>query len=150
MTIFLKRFKSLWVAPIVALTMSAVGSAQGAADTNAAPAELIVPKSVFQDDLKNGKDPFFPKSSRRSAKVPVDATPIIAPEAQLALKGISVPANRRFALINNKPLAAGESDYVKIGNGQIKVHCHEIRENSVVITVEGNPEQKELKLREGL
>ncbi|MEO5802614.1 MAG: hypothetical protein ABIR24_03725 [Verrucomicrobiota bacterium] len=123
-----------------------------AAATNAAPAEAepIVQKSVFDDNLKKGKDPFFPKSARRAEKLPAVDTKVTAPLIQLSLKGISGPANRRFALINNQPLAAGETAYVRIATGQVKVHCLEIRENSVIISVEGDTEQKELRLREGL
>ena len=117
------------------------------AQTNAAE---VVRQSTFQDDLPNGKDPFYPKSARRAEKIPAPGQPFIEPVAQLALKGISGPANRRFALINNQPVAAGEKATVRIAGGLIKIHCWEIRENSVVISIEGDSERKELRLRDGI
>jgi len=154
-----RQFSQLLRTQIVLLAVIANYSAHGAVSktnaapsekTNAVPEEIIAKKSVFEDDLKNGKDPFFPKSARRAEKAPAANATVVAPLVQLSLKGISGPANRRFALINNQPLAAGESAYVRIATGQVKVHCWEIRENSVIISVEGDPEQKELRLREGL
>lgn len=117
-------------------------------ETNMTPAEVIARKSVFEDNIKVGKDPFFPKSTRRGEKEPSPTVKkTITPVAQLSLKGISGPTNRRFALINNQPLAAGESGYVRISGGQVKVHCWEIRDDSVIISVEGDVEKKELRLR---
>ncbi len=140
----------LLVANSTCSSAAAPAAAVTPAETNAAPAEVIIPKSVFQDDAKNGKDPFFPKSARRAARIPSSTETVVAPIVQLALKGISGPANRRFALINNQTLAVGETAQVRIPNGQVKVHCWEIRNDSVIVSVEGDPEKKELKLREGL
>jgi hypothetical protein len=129
-------------------SLSAASTKAVAVETNAAPAEPTVRKSVFQDDLKNGKDPFFPKSTRRAERLPnsTNAAPVI----ELALKGISGPVNRRFALINNQPIGVGETANVKIPGGQVKVHCWEIRDNSVLVSVEGSSEKKELRLRDSL
>jgi hypothetical protein len=124
--------------------------AKAADTTNTAPTEAVPPKSIFEDDLKSGKDPFFPKSVRRMEKVPLIAEKPVAPLTQLVLKGITGPANRRLALINNQPIAAGETAFVKIGTGQVRIHCWEIGANHAVISVEGEPERKELRLREGL
>lgn len=130
--------------PSQAATGSSRPSPAAAGSTNAV--EVLAPKSVFQDDLKNGKDPFFPRSTRRSPKTP-ETTAVAVPLVQLFLKGITGPPQRRFALINNQTLSAGETASVRVAQGQIKVHCLEIRADSVLISVEGNPEQKELKLR---
>ncbi|MEO6035835.1 MAG: secretin N-terminal domain-containing protein [Verrucomicrobiota bacterium] len=40
--------------------------------------EMVFRKSVFQDDSKSGKDPFFPRSSRRGPHV-VASTEVVAP-----------------------------------------------------------------------
>lgn len=133
----------------LALGLAALGTtafaAAEVASTNAI--EIASHKSVFQDDLKNGRDPFFPRSTRRGPKV--TATEVAAPRAHLVLKGITGAANRRFALINNQTLSAGETATVRITNGQVQVRCLEIREDSVLVIVEGNPEQTVLKLRGG-
>lgn len=124
---------------------SAASASADAVSTNTI--DIASRKSVFQDDLKNGRDPFFPRSARRGPKI--TATEIAAPRAHLVLKGITGAANRRFALINNQTLSAGETASVRITDGQVQVHCLEIREDSVLVTVEGNPEQTVLKLRGG-
>ena len=116
------------------------------AATESTNAVAVVRKSLFQDDLKSGKDPFFPRSTRRGPKTP-ELTAVATPLVNLVLKGITGPPKRRFALINNQTLSAGETASVRVANGQIKVHCLEIRDDSVLISVEGNPEQKELRLR---
>jgi len=68
--------------------------------------------------------------------------------SDLVLKNISGTAGRRFALINNQTLTAGEAARVKLGDGDVKVRCIEIREQSVVVQVDGQPSQRELKLAE--
>lgn len=67
----------------------------------------------------------------------------------LILKGISGPANRRLALINNQTLAAGESALVRLGESELRIRCEEIREQSVIVTISGSPERRELRLRGG-
>ena len=58
----LKQFSRLLGLQIVLVVSTAAGAEQGKpieTEAGANPAELR--RSVFQDDLKNGKDPFFPK-----------------------------------------------------------------------------------------
>jgi len=111
--------------------------------------EVVARKSVFQDDAKNGKDPFFPRSTRRGPKAATAVAEVVAPKVHLVLKGITGAANRRFALINNQTLVVGETASVRVANGQVRVHCLEIRSDSVLVSVEGSPEQTELRLRGG-
>jgi len=136
-------------AVLLAAAVVCAPNANAATQTNETVTASTVRKSVFEDNLKSGKDPFYPKSTRRGAKPVIDAK-TAAPVVQLSLKGISGPANRRFALINNQPLAAGEDAYVRVPGGQVKVHCWEIREDSAVVSVEGDPVKKELRLRDSL
>jgi len=62
----------------------------------------------------------------------------------LALKGISGSEQRRMALINNATLFVGETATVKVQDQRVEVCCKEIREDSVLITVDGK--LTELKL----
>lgn len=64
--------------------------------------------------------------------------------AELALKGISGSKDRRMALINNETFMAGETAKIKIRDGRVEICCKEIREDSVLITIDGK--QMELKL----
>ena len=68
----------------------------------------------------------------------------------LVLKGITGPPERRIALINNLTFVKGEENDVKAGNGKVKIKVLEIRDKSVVITVEGAAQPKELLLQEKL
>jgi hypothetical protein len=65
--------------------------------------------------------------------------------SQLTLKSISGTGAKRLALINNATLAAGETGKVLLGGGEVKIRCDEIREASVIVTVEGKG-KRELRL----
>ena len=65
---------------------------------------------------------------------------------ELVLKGISGPNNKRLAMINNQTFGVGESALLMLGDAHRKVKCVEIREKSVLVTIDGN-ESKELRLR---
>ncbi|MBC8094969.1 MAG: SEL1-like repeat protein [Akkermansiaceae bacterium] len=89
-----------------------------------------------------GRDPF----SRSPSITPqVPETPK-APDT-LLLKGISGSGARRLALINNQTFAAGETASVRVGSASRKVKCIEIRDKSVVISVEGDTATQELFLK---
>jgi thioredoxin-related protein len=64
----------------------------------------------------------------------------------LTLKSISGTGAKRLALINNATLAAGESGKVRLGTGEVKIRCDEIREASVIVTVDGKVGKRELRL----
>ena len=107
---------------------------------------LPPPQSVFIDRPDFGRDPFFPKSKRRGAVV--STTPVVEPMANfgnLALKGISVNSfGQRLAIINNKTFEVGEEGEVRVNGQLLKLKVTEIRDKSVVITV--NDVSKELFL----
>jgi protein disulfide-isomerase len=63
---------------------------------------------------------------------------------ELAVKAISGAPGNRMAQINNQTLMAGESAKVHVRDTKVEVVCKEIREDSVLITVDGKP--MELKL----
>jgi thioredoxin-related protein len=65
----------------------------------------------------------------------------------LVLKNISGTKKRRFALLNNQTLAAGETARVQLGDSEVKVRCLEIRDQSVVVTVDGQEGSREVFLR---
>lgn len=128
------------------------------APSPAAPAVVTVTKSVFVDDPKLTRDPFFPKSERRqkvSAQVATTNTTNAVPQpttllSQLTLKGFSNATNRRLALINGTTFEAGELADVRIGSQTVKVRCREIRQESVLVSIDGMNETKELQLRKGI
>jgi hypothetical protein len=85
--------------------------------------------------------PTWPPPPQRATAVP----------QQLELRGLSGPAHRRLALINDATLAAGDRVRVRTGSGAgfSHVRCLEIRPQSVLVQVEGEPTPRELILRAG-
>jgi hypothetical protein len=65
---------------------------------------------------------------------------VIEPAANfnnIVLKGISGTVDKRLAIINNKTFEAGEEGELRIGGHLTKVKCVEVREKSVVISING-------------
>ena len=120
-------------------------------DPSPALQEIVFVKSAFADEPSAGKDPFFPKSTRRNQRMPdaVQVAPIRI-LSSLFLKGISGTKDRRLALINHRTFEVGEEGEFREGNQAIKVRVVEITEKSVFFTVEGSNDRKELRLRTGL
>lgn len=103
-------------------------------------------KSEFVDNPRFGKDPFFPKSERRRAPKHV-ATTTPEPEvitADLSLQGISGQRGRKLCIINKRTFAIGESIEMRVAEQTVKVQCIEIKDRTVVVTVNG--QRKELSL----
>lgn len=131
---------------------SALAGTASAAQTN----QVARPRSVFIDDPKQGKDPFFPDSVRRApvvAQAPAQgkaATSSANLASALQLKGISGSKSQPYALINNATLAEGESTDIRAGSQVVTVRCREIRDRSVLVEIGGTGEIRELRLREGI
>jgi thioredoxin-related protein len=64
----------------------------------------------------------------------------------LTLKSISGSGTKKLALINNQTLTVGETAKVRLGAGEVKLRCEEIRDQSVVVSIEGQRGRKELHL----
>jgi hypothetical protein len=129
---------------MAATDAQANGSSTNANRIDVPPSVFVIPTTVTQ-----GRDPFFPLSTRIAAKAQQKNTDPVKPViVTLTLKGISRTDTQMFALINDKTFATGEERDVQVGTGKVRVHCIEIREDSV--TVEANGSRQELKLRPGL
>jgi hypothetical protein len=114
------------------------------------------PKAVFLDSPENGKDPFFPHSSRR-VYVPTKAVTTGSQVSDssalfnlLQLKGISGTKTEPLAIINSATISEGEVADIRCGARMLKVRCHEIRSSSVIIELDGLGETRELKLRDNI
>ncbi len=64
----------------------------------------------------------------------------------IGLKGISGSPQRRLALINNVTFADGESGNIKVGGQSVLITCHDIGEDTVIISVAGDLGMARLKL----
>jgi len=145
---------TLWV--LVSGVWGAVAAAPSTKIESSAAADPEVPKSVFIDDPRTTRDPFFPRSTRRQPITP-DPTPIQEPggisrpppppPVQLTLRAILLGQDKKLAQINNRNFAVGEEAEVVAGNQKVKVRCLEIGESSVRVSVEGVTEPRELFLR---
>jgi len=122
---------------------------------NAAPVELVIAQSVFvlPSGPSEGKDPFYPRSSRPYASFVLTRTnavaaPAVAVSAELHLNGISGTAARPLAIINNRTFEVGEEGDVYSNIGRARIRCIEIRPDSVIIQIGG--ERRMLHLRSGI
>lgn len=100
-----------------------------------APEPSPVPQSVFVDDANVGKDPFFPRSTRRGAQLKTVALVEAVPD--LLLKGVSGTAARRLAIINNRTFEVGEESELKSNGQSVRVKCVEIKDKSVTVQING-------------
>ena len=130
-------------------TNSPTGAAP--APTNALPAQLEIPKSVFSIPAtpQEGKDPFFPLSTRlyASAVVKTNGHSTAPVTVDLKLNGISGTAARRLAIINNRTFEANEEGTVSTPSGPVPIRCLEIKDDSARVLVNG--QERTLRLRSG-
>lgn len=156
-------------AATAAATQAPSPAAPGAADkakdkdktssSKSAPEELKFIGSVFYDNFndstKFGTDVFFPGTKRFVKKVDTGNSAAPAkPEApalsQFVLKGISGNGSRRLAVINNRTVGQGEILELKHNGQSYRVKCEQIKPRSVILSIEGFPDKKEIQLRDGL
>ena len=152
--IFFRRLPIRWLNCLAVGALWVAYAAHGA-EVDTGPVKFVAPRSVFVDDPKTGKDPFFPSTARRLEKVLAPSgtqTPVQAPNKnvfdRLQLKGILGNSSRRLALINNHTFEVGEQAEVKTLEGKRNVRCWEIRNRSVVVSFVGESQRKELFLNE--
>ena len=147
-------------AALLGLTLSARAAqsppptaGKATATTNVRPAEPELPKSVFifPATPEEGKDPFFPLSKRlRPSPRVVTMTTTNVPTqvvVQMELKGISGTPGHRLAIINNKTFEEGEEGEVSVASSRVRVVCKEIKDDSVLVLVNGRDQT--LSLRAG-
>jgi hypothetical protein len=152
---FAAVFVSLASASLATPTNTKAPVAPPPAATNAAPVQAEIPKSVFliPSRPEEGKDPFFPRSTRLFATAVVKTnpqpttTPAPAPVVELRLNGISGAADHRLAIINNQTFEVNEEGEVPTNPGRARIRCLEINADSVTVQVGGV--QRVLHLRPG-
>jgi hypothetical protein len=130
------------------LALFAMASHANAAASPAArdsKADAGPPKSIFTMPTgpQEGKDPFFPKSSRPY----INATPVVptitnsqpAPPMtfDLKLNGISGTTERPLAIINGKTFEKNEEGEVHMGPAKINIRVVEISSNTATVQVGG-------------
>jgi hypothetical protein len=129
----------------------------GAADLRSAPGEnspaaprgagtTALPQSVFvvPANRAEGRDPFFPNSTRGGAVIPTPQPTVT--NVGLVLNGLSGTPENRLAIVNGRTLAKGESSEVNVAGRRVLIRCIEIREKSAVVEAGGS--RQELFLRD--
>ena len=123
------------IAPALACVV--VTAADGAPRTNHSASNVVVRSDfVMPSNPKEGRDPFFPDSTRPYATAAA-SNPKVADVTSLKLLGFSGEVPHRFVIINNHTFAAGDEGDVTTPNGRIHLRCIEVRTNSVLIEVGG-------------
>lgn len=151
-----------------ALTLNGLaGQARPRAATNEPPARpaaspveaeatpVVIPRSVFEipKTPQEGRDPFFPESTRPFGTPAVARTNAPAGTVEFRLRGLALgdKALATLSTVGPSPrtveLAAGEEKEVVLPTGRVKVRCLEIRADSVIVEVGGT--RRELHLRAG-
>jgi len=97
------------------------------------------------DDRLRRLDPNLqPQRGEPRQVIPPASAPVRVPD-KLVLRGVLGSGARRLALINDATLAAGEEGPAHLGARKIRLKCVEIRDNAVVVQVDGGDRQ-ELRL----
>jgi hypothetical protein len=90
---------------------------------------------------------FQPQRSATAEFVPLPKPALTPVPDTLTLIGVSGTGSRRLALVNDRAFGAGESGKVRVAKTNVVVRCLEVRNDSVLIEVEGSPEKQELFLK---
>jgi hypothetical protein len=133
------------------LLMAAAGPSALSAAPAAQPPKLEIQQSVFAypNNASEGRDPFFPDSTRVYASNP-DAQARGPAVTDLVVKAIMGTYQRPFAIINNHTFGPGDDEDVMTRSGQrMSVHCVSINAKTGTMTVEVNGTTVILNLSEG-
>lgn len=116
-----------------------IGTANAKADnktvvnTNTLSSLFIVPGNI-----KEGRDPFFPESTRAyEAVMAASQTNRTSEVTSLKVPGISGETGHLLAIINNHTFATGDEGDVLTPTGRVHLHCIEIQPTYVVVEVNG-------------
>lgn len=137
MKAFLK--KTWTVALAVGGILPVLGEAPKAAPPKPTPARSIF---VMPASPRDGRDPFFPESSRPYEDA---ATKTNHPQAaNLTVKGLSIEHGHAMVIINNHTFAVGDEGDVLTGGKRVHLRLIEIRAGTAVIEVNGS--RRELRI----
>lgn len=104
------------------------------------------PRSVFvmPTGPREGRDPFFPESSRPYEDV-TPAKPTQVPVGNLfTVKGVSIENGHTMVIINNHTFAVGDEDDVLTPGGRVHLRLIEIRDD--IVEIEANGTRRELSI----
>ena len=124
---------------LLALLAIIMGGATVTAADKTMPAPVKI-SSIFvmPAGTKDGRDPFFPESTRAfEAMIAATQTNRTAEITSLKVPGISGTAGNLLAIINNHTFAVGDEGDVLTPAGKIHLKCLQIAPTYVVVEVNG-------------
>ena len=134
-------------APAPATPATKKAAVKTPSDAGSAVAEPQIPLSVFvvPKDPTQGKDPFFPASSRPygpGKQMQTNKTAVV--EVTLILNGF-IPPN--LVMVNGRTFAEGEEGDVVVSGVRKRIRCIKIKEDSALIELLPEGQRQELRLR---
>ena len=130
------RLKQILVAALVLTGVRTVFSEPA----KTAPAKPAPARSVFTipASIREGRDPFFPESTRPFEAAAAASRASDATEASaLKVPGFSFTNGKRMVIINNHTFAVGDEGDVLTAGGRAHIRCLEIRNDAAIIEVNG-------------
>jgi hypothetical protein len=148
----------------ITLALTAFALALPAANTNSPSANPVAgktevltpavflpsPQSIFiiPKNPAEGKDPFFPSSTRvYASEMPAKVPNPVVPVGDLSLKGISGTAAEPLAIINTTTFTTGEENDVITSAGRMRIRCVAINMGNGSVLVQAGGERRELRLQ---
>lgn len=130
-------------APVSSKQQAEKSSAAQRAQAVVAKSEFVMPRKVAE-----GRDPFFPNSSRpyvsETVAKPTGETSL--PDVEFSLKGISGTVEQPLAIINTTTFTAGEENEIIFKTKRIKIRCVEINMTTGSVLIEYAGSRRMLKL----
>ena len=111
-------------------------------------AESFKSEFTLPRKMNEGRDPFFPNSSRpyASETVAKPSSEASLPDYEFSLKGISGSPEQPLAIINNTTFTTGEENEVIIKGKRIRIRCYEINMAAGTVLFEYGGARRQLKL----
>lgn len=125
---------------------SATAPTEKSAGTGTTSPEPALSTFVIPKQPSEGRDPFFPNSTRVYHVNVVSAPEAPKIEADLTLKGISGTPEQPLAIINTTTFTTGEVNEVITKTGRPKITCIEINMAAGTALIQIGAERRELRL----
>jgi hypothetical protein len=116
----------------ISLPWTSRGQAESKASTGVGQIQSVYAQPASS---KDGRDPFYPESTRLVEALPV--APHAVEISSLRVPGISGTPGHYMAIINNHAFAIGDEGEVSTPNGRVNVRCLEIQSDHVMVEVNG-------------
>lgn len=136
----MKAFASIFFGLILAATAAEKPAATAPKPAPAKPVIPVPARSVFTQPASNrdGRDPFFPESTRAFENAQPVAGPRTVELSNLSIKGYSIVRGRPMVIINNHSFMVGDEGDVLVVGGRAHIRCVEIRSDTVVVEANGS------------